>query len=188
MASSDALLLVILRRKPLSDSRSDDLISETRPRQPIKVHRFVILLLIALYVTLIVIHNGSASKNGASDKTTTVSRAHLTGVSEKRNVRKTKPFMWNNTMLSWQRTAFHFQPEKNWMNGIKKIKKKEDYLFYQLYIIDLNISDIFLYILYSNISKVFSLFVSKQNQRMFTFLFIFLKIRVLDYVYYNDIA
>ncbi|KAL0736856.1 hypothetical protein Bca4012_013066 [Brassica carinata] len=117
MASSDALLPVVFRRKPLSDSRSDDLISETRPRQPIKVHRAVILLLIALYVTLIVIHNGSASKNGASDKTTTVSRAHLTGVSEKRNVRKTKPSMWNNTMLSWQRTAFHFQPEMNWMNG-----------------------------------------------------------------------
>jgi beta-fructofuranosidase len=24
---------------------------------------------------------------------------------------------WTNVMLSWQRTAFHFQPEKNWMNG-----------------------------------------------------------------------
>ncbi|KAL3743225.1 hypothetical protein ACJRO7_018518 [Eucalyptus globulus] len=26
-------------------------------------------------------------------------------------------FPWNNSMLSWQRTAYHFQPEKNWMNG-----------------------------------------------------------------------
>lgn len=26
-------------------------------------------------------------------------------------------FSWNNAMLSWQRTSFHFQPEKNWMNG-----------------------------------------------------------------------
>ncbi|MQM18958.1 hypothetical protein Taro_051960 [Colocasia esculenta] len=26
-------------------------------------------------------------------------------------------FPWTNNMLSWQRTAFHFQPEKNWMNG-----------------------------------------------------------------------
>lgn len=25
-------------------------------------------------------------------------------------------FSWTNAMLSWQRTAFHFQPEKNWMN------------------------------------------------------------------------
>ncbi|RDY02403.1 Beta-fructofuranosidase, soluble isoenzyme I, partial [Mucuna pruriens] len=24
---------------------------------------------------------------------------------------------WTNAMFSWQRTAFHFQPQKNWMNG-----------------------------------------------------------------------
>ncbi|CDY39805.1 BnaA09g10570D [Brassica napus] len=117
MASSDALLPVIFQRKPLSDSRSDDLILESRRRQPIKVHRAVILLLVALYVTLIVIHNESASKNGGSNETTTKSPAQLAGVSEKRNFRKTEPFAWKNTMLSWQRTAFHFQPEKNWMNG-----------------------------------------------------------------------
>ncbi|KAF7133510.1 hypothetical protein RHSIM_Rhsim09G0191800 [Rhododendron simsii] len=26
-------------------------------------------------------------------------------------------YPWSNAMLDWQRTAFHFQPEKNWMNG-----------------------------------------------------------------------
>ncbi|KAL2227201.1 UNVERIFIED_CONTAM: Beta-fructofuranosidase, soluble isoenzyme I [Sesamum indicum] len=26
-------------------------------------------------------------------------------------------FAWTNVMLSWQKTAYHFQPEKNWMNG-----------------------------------------------------------------------
>ncbi|XP_057952488.1 beta-fructofuranosidase, soluble isoenzyme I-like isoform X1 [Malania oleifera] len=26
-------------------------------------------------------------------------------------------FNWSNAMYSWQRTAYHFQPEKNWMNG-----------------------------------------------------------------------
>jgi beta-fructofuranosidase len=25
-------------------------------------------------------------------------------------------FPWSNAMLQWQRTGFHFQPEKNWMN------------------------------------------------------------------------
>ncbi|XP_061369026.1 beta-fructofuranosidase, soluble isoenzyme I-like [Gastrolobium bilobum] len=25
-------------------------------------------------------------------------------------------YNWTNAMLSWQRTSFHFQPEKNWMN------------------------------------------------------------------------
>ncbi|KAK1376393.1 Beta-fructofuranosidase [Heracleum sosnowskyi] len=26
-------------------------------------------------------------------------------------------FPWNSNVLSWQRTSFHFQPPKNWMNG-----------------------------------------------------------------------
>ena len=26
-------------------------------------------------------------------------------------------FNWTNAMFSWQRSAYHFQPEKNWMNG-----------------------------------------------------------------------
>ncbi|CAJ2638560.1 unnamed protein product [Trifolium pratense] len=25
-------------------------------------------------------------------------------------------YNWTNAMFSWQRTAFHFQPQKNWMN------------------------------------------------------------------------
>jgi hypothetical protein len=27
-------------------------------------------------------------------------------------------FPWSNKMLQWQRTGFHFQPEKNYMNGM----------------------------------------------------------------------
>lgn len=26
-------------------------------------------------------------------------------------------YNWTTAMFAWQRTAFHFQPEKNWMNG-----------------------------------------------------------------------
>ncbi|KAE9464999.1 hypothetical protein C3L33_03096, partial [Rhododendron williamsianum] len=26
-------------------------------------------------------------------------------------------YPWTNAMLAWQRTGYHFQPEKNWMNG-----------------------------------------------------------------------
>ncbi|KAJ8767611.1 hypothetical protein K2173_018169 [Erythroxylum novogranatense] len=45
------------------------------------------------------------------------SRSKAAGVSEKANLAVgLKDFGWNNSMLSWQRTAFHFQPEKNWMN------------------------------------------------------------------------
>lgn len=49
-----------------------------------------------------------------------VSRGIAAGVSEKSNrladAVDGPAFPWNNSMLSWQRTAFHFQPEKNWMN------------------------------------------------------------------------
>lgn len=30
---------------------------------------------------------------------------------------KAKAYPWSNEMLSWQRTCYHFQPQKNWMNG-----------------------------------------------------------------------
>ncbi|KAK1376396.1 Beta-fructofuranosidase [Heracleum sosnowskyi] len=39
-------------------------------------------------------------------------------------------FAWNSTMLSWQRTSFHFQPPKNWMNG-PLFYKGWYHLFYQ---------------------------------------------------------
>lgn len=49
-----------------------------------------------------------------------ISRGVSAGVSEKANLissgSQTPEYPWNNSMLSWQRTAFHFQPEKNWMN------------------------------------------------------------------------
>ncbi|XP_042043811.1 beta-fructofuranosidase, soluble isoenzyme I-like [Salvia splendens] len=48
-----------------------------------------------------------------------LSRGVSQGVSEKvfRQVSSNAlTFPWNNIMLSWQRTAFHFQPEQNWMN------------------------------------------------------------------------
>ncbi|CAK9311075.1 unnamed protein product [Citrullus colocynthis] len=49
------------------------------------------------------------------------SRGVSAGVSEKANRQflgqNFASFPWNNSMLSWQRTAFHFQPEENWMNG-----------------------------------------------------------------------
>ncbi|KDP25630.1 hypothetical protein JCGZ_20786 [Jatropha curcas] len=49
-----------------------------------------------------------------------VSRGVSAGVSQKANLisshSESPDYPWNNSMLSWQRTAFHFQPEKNWMN------------------------------------------------------------------------
>ncbi|KAG1354491.1 beta-fructofuranosidase 1 [Cocos nucifera] len=49
----------------------------------------------------------------------TVSRGTAEGVSEKSNgpiLGATPVYPWTNVMLVWQRTAFHFQPQENWMN------------------------------------------------------------------------
>ncbi|KAK9292341.1 hypothetical protein L1049_020307 [Liquidambar formosana] len=48
-----------------------------------------------------------------------VGRGVAEGVSEKsyRFVSEGSDYNWTNAMLSWQRTAYHFQPVKNWMNG-----------------------------------------------------------------------
>lgn len=51
------------------------------------------------------------------------SRGVAEGVSEKSTAPllggagAVEDFSWTNAMLAWQRTAFHFQPPKNWMNG-----------------------------------------------------------------------
>ncbi|XP_052726087.1 acid beta-fructofuranosidase isoform X2 [Vigna angularis] len=49
------------------------------------------------------------------------SRGVSSGVSEKSSwmlkSSNGESYPWSNSMLSWQRTAYHFQPEKNWMNG-----------------------------------------------------------------------
>ncbi|XP_042469784.1 beta-fructofuranosidase 1-like [Zingiber officinale] len=48
-----------------------------------------------------------------------ISRGLATGVSDKSSGSRLffKPsYPWTNSMLLWQRTSFHFQPEKNWMN------------------------------------------------------------------------
>lgn len=91
------------------------------------------LLLLALFLTILIadlnseIHaNGNVSlatsgSSTASEPLKLVSRGVSSGVSEKANQVfagvNVVSFPWNNTLLSWQRTAYHFQPEKNWMNG-----------------------------------------------------------------------
>lgn len=57
------------------------------------------------------------------------SRGASQGVSEKSSglvVSDENIFPWTNAMLSWQKTGYHFQPEKNWMNGrVKYFFKKK---------------------------------------------------------------
>ncbi|KAM5572818.1 hypothetical protein ABKV19_012731 [Rosa sericea] len=65
----------------------------------------------------------TATKAEKAEKLQAVTRGMAAGVSEKSSRlyssgvgAGTPVYPWNNSMLSWQRTAFHFQPEKNWMN------------------------------------------------------------------------
>ncbi|KAG6525598.1 hypothetical protein ZIOFF_015560 [Zingiber officinale] len=62
-----------------------------------------------------------------------LSRGPARGVSEKSTASRlfsSHSFRWSDSMLRWQRTAFHFQPEKNWMNG-PMYYKGWYHLFYQ---------------------------------------------------------
>ncbi|KAF3433138.1 hypothetical protein FNV43_RR24240 [Rhamnella rubrinervis] len=54
------------------------------------------------------------------------------GVSAKSNpsLSEELSYNWTNAMFSWQRTSFHFQPERNWMNG-PLFYKGWYHLFYQ---------------------------------------------------------
>ncbi|KAJ3706577.1 hypothetical protein LUZ61_010282 [Rhynchospora tenuis] len=60
------------------------------------------------------------AENTISDKRVPVSRGSQAGVSEKStssHLSSSPIYPWTNAMLAWQRTAFHFQPPKNWMNA-----------------------------------------------------------------------
>ncbi|MBA0773363.1 hypothetical protein Gotri_008642 [Gossypium trilobum] len=110
--------------------------SENR-RKPMKLQlsTFFVLLTVGFFAALLTSNNGSdtgfvkenehgsLASPSSEKQLRPVSRGPAVGVSEKSNRLFAKDnenqlaYPWNNSMLSWQRTAFHFQPEKNWMNG-----------------------------------------------------------------------
>ncbi|XP_047962488.1 beta-fructofuranosidase, soluble isoenzyme I-like [Salvia hispanica] len=100
------------------------LLSSPTPPRPSKKLLPAILLSSFLLLSLILLLSTNQTPPSqiklndaaAADHT---SRGVSQGVSEKvfRQVSSNAlTFPWNNVMLSWQRTAFHFQPEHNWMN------------------------------------------------------------------------
>lgn len=79
-----------------------------------------------LYSTLKSHSNEDRFKTIPSHKWKPVTRGVSAGVSEKSSrMFKTnaivQTYPWNYNILSWQRTAFHFQPEHNWMNGSNSV-------------------------------------------------------------------
>lgn len=54
-------------------------------------------------------------------------------------------FNWTNAMFSWQRTAFHFQPEGNWMNGNLYFENFSSFLIYSHVFFPNTLSWVFLF-------------------------------------------
>lgn len=106
-----------------------------RRRLPIKNFSYIFLsVLFVSFLVVLVIYNPldqevpKAATTGNGDPLMIIStsfassRGVLQGVSEKSfrlqsDADVLEIYPWTNAMLSWQRTSFHFQPEKNWMNG-----------------------------------------------------------------------
>lgn len=99
-------------------------VSSTAEQRRSKKHLASILFssFLLLSVILLITQSNpdpSTSNDAVRHSAEPPSRGVSQGVSEKvfRRVSGGVQFSWNNIMLSWQRTSFHFQPEKNWMNG-----------------------------------------------------------------------
>lgn len=78
-----------------------------------------LLLLLVSLLTLLSYHTPSPHAT-QSPPPFRLARGVAEGVSAKSNPSfsdSVHSFNWTNAMFSWQRTAFHFQPEGNWMNG-----------------------------------------------------------------------
>lgn len=103
-------------------------VHEQRPRQHL-LKLFTVLLTVFFCVGLIfgfskVVEFRSLSLGSPADEKIeeVVPRGVAEGVSLK-SFRwplwelKLPSFPWSSKMLSWERTSFHFQPKKNWMNG-----------------------------------------------------------------------
>ena len=114
---------------PDGEQRATD---EPAVRHPKKAAFFLVsaFLAVAFLVTLIA-GNGPQLPNDSNtnevlsavytpQKVTPLSRGVDKGVSDKTfhpRLGADNSYPWSPNMLDWQRTGFHFQPQKNWMNG-----------------------------------------------------------------------
>lgn len=116
-------------------SATDDDIEQSHPllpdseaglrRRPVKVLATTVVSCLLLASLVAVLMNGQPPAAPADHAPgNPESKAEAQGVSEKRfragsgsGLRDDNgSFVWTNAMLTWQRTGYHFQPQKNWMN------------------------------------------------------------------------
>ena len=110
---------------PAGDAASAEVSGAGRAqRRPLCAALFLtaaaVLLAVAAMVSLSVglaevdaVARSRGPDSGVSEKTSGVRSDGMLGAS---GGDAGNAFPWSNAMLQWQRTAFHFQPEKNWMN------------------------------------------------------------------------
>uniref|UniRef100_A0A0D9W7L5 beta-fructofuranosidase n=1 Tax=Leersia perrieri TaxID=77586 RepID=A0A0D9W7L5_9ORYZ len=97
----------------------------------------VLLLGLAALFLVYGFQDGGEGTTATVVEVVAASRGVVEGVSEKSTASAlrlgggaVRDYAWTNSMLSWQRTAFHFQPPNNWMNG-PLYYKGWYHLFYQ---------------------------------------------------------
>ena len=91
-----------------------------KPSKPILLILCSIVFLISLLaLTIINSQNHFQKTTTPFDYSNISPKGVAQGVSPKSNptLFHKVSYNWTNAMFSWQRTAFHFQPQKNWMNG-----------------------------------------------------------------------
>lgn len=116
---------------PTTATDSDDITSYSSRRRPLLIASAASFLLLILSISGAALYLSPQTdadqqptllkSNGQVEPTIlepAMSRGPSDGVSEKVSTVRGPGggFPWSNSMLQWQRTGFHFQPEKNWMN------------------------------------------------------------------------
>ncbi|XP_020593942.1 beta-fructofuranosidase 1-like [Phalaenopsis equestris] len=92
------------------------------PPPPTHLRRYLPILLYLAAILTFTILLSQTTRPSSPPAPLPISRGPTAGVSEKSTSHlltsssAAAAYPWTNTMLAFQRTAFHFQPEKNWMN------------------------------------------------------------------------
>lgn len=91
---------------------------ESSHRTPSKVIivTFGSIVFLMSLVALIINQSGHNISNNMQELPSGVAQGVSTKSNPSSNFHQVS-YNWTNAMFSWQRTAFHFQPQKNWMNG-----------------------------------------------------------------------
>ncbi|XP_072956763.1 beta-fructofuranosidase 1-like isoform X2 [Typha angustifolia] len=93
--------------------------SPPKRKAPLTYLAFAASALLLLVLAAVAPRGPTGIKETGTETPAAASRGVSQGVSEKSNgplLADSSRYPWTNAMLVWQRTSFHFQPQKNWMN------------------------------------------------------------------------